>query len=109
MPRWSYGLLFGLAGGLIALLVERIVFPPLTVAQVDLAGLVNEHVHRPELMKLPDAERSMDAARFAARLEQETANLARDYRVVILAAPALVSGAPDLTPVLRQRIEAPTP
>lgn len=32
MPRWSYGLLFGLAGGLIALLVERIVFPPLTVA-----------------------------------------------------------------------------
>ncbi|MFA7606525.1 MAG: TrbI F-type domain-containing protein [Rhodocyclaceae bacterium] len=109
MPRWIYGLLFGLAGGLIALLVERIAFPPLTVAQVDLAGLVNEHVRHPDLMKLPDAERSMDAVRFAARLEQETANLARDYRVIILAAPALVSGAPDLTPVLRQRIEAPTP
>lgn len=109
MPRWSYGLLFGLAGGLIALLVERIAFPPLTVAQVDLAGLVNEHVHRPELMKLPDAERSVDAARFAARLEQETANLARDYHVVILAAPALISGAADLTPVLRKRIEAPSP
>ncbi len=105
MPRWSVGLLLGLVGGLIALLVERIVFPPLTVAQVDLAGLVNEHVRHPDLMKLPDAEHSMDAARFAARLEQETANLARDYRVVILAAPAVVSGAPDLTPVLRQRIE----
>lgn len=105
MPRWSYGLLFGLAGGLVALLVERIVFPPLTVAHVDLVGLVNEHVSRPELIKLPEAERSRDAARFAARLEKETANLAREYRVVILASPAIVSGAPDLTAVLRKRIE----
>lgn len=109
MSRWSHGLLFGLAGGLIALLIERIVFPPLTVAQIDLRRLVNEHVRRPELMRLPDAERSMDAARFAARLEQETLDLARDYRVVIVAAPAVVSGAPDLTAVLRKRIEEPTP
>ena len=105
MNRWLYGLLFGLAGGLIALLVDRIVFPPLTIAQIDLTGLVNEHVHRPDLMKLPEAERSMDAVRFAARLEKETLELAREYRVVILAAPAVVSGPPDLTPVLRKRIE----
>jgi len=109
MPRWTYGLLFGLAGGLVALLVERIVFPPLTVAHVDLAGLVNEHVRHPELMKLPEAERSMDAVRFAARLEKETAKLAREYRVVILAAPAIVSGAPDLTAILRKRIEKYAP
>ncbi len=109
MPRWTYSLLFGLAGGLVALLVERIVFPPLTVAHVDLAGLVNEHIRRPELMNLPEAERSMDAARFAARLEKETAKLAREYRVVILAAPAVVSGAPDLTAVLRKRIEEHAP
>ncbi len=109
MPRWSHGLLFGLAGGLIALLVERVVLPPLAVAQVDLTGLIDEHVRRPDLMKRPEAERSMDAARFAARLEQETASLARDYRVVILAAPAVVAGAPDLTAVLRKRIEEHTP
>ena len=109
MPRWTFGLLFGLAGGLIALLVERIIFPPVTVAQVDLSALVSEHVQRPDLMNLPDTERSRDAARFAARLEQETANLARDYRVVILAAPAVVSGAPDLTAVLRKRIAEPAP
>lgn len=109
MPRWTFGLLFGLAGGLIALLVERIVFPPVAVAQVDLNGLVNEHVQRPELMKLPDTERSRDAARFADRLEQETAKLSRDYHVVILAAPAVVAGAPDLTAVLRKRIAEPAP
>lgn len=105
MNRWLYGLPFGLAGGLIALLVERIAFPPLTIAQIDLTSLVNEHVHRPDLMTLPEAERSMDAVRFAARLEKETLELAREYRVVILAAPAVVIGAPDLTPVLRKRIE----
>lgn len=109
MPRWTYGLLFGLAGGLIALLVERIVFPPLTVAHVDLAGLVNDHVRSPRLTKLPEAERSMDAARFAARLEKETTKLAREYRVVILAAPAIVAGAPDLTAVLRKRVKGHTP
>lgn len=109
MNRWLYGLLFGLAGGLIALLVERLVFPPLTIAKIDLTGLVNEHVRRPDLMKLPEAERSMDAVRFAARLEKETLELAREYRVVILAAPAVVSGAPDLTPVLRKRIEDRAP
>ncbi|MEX0914725.1 MAG: TrbI F-type domain-containing protein [Wenzhouxiangellaceae bacterium] len=109
MNRWLYGLLVGLAGGLTALLVERIVFPPLTIAQIDLTGLVNEHVHRPDLMTLPEAERSMDAVRLAARLEQATLELAREYRVVILAAPAVVSGAPDLTPVLRKRIAEPAP
>ena len=76
---------------------------------MDLAGLVNDHVRRPELMKLSEAERSMDAARFAARLEEETTKLAREYRVVILTTPAIVSGAPDLTSVLRKRIEEHTP
>lgn len=109
MHRWLAGLLFGLAGGMIAILVERVVFPPLTVAQVDLTSLVNEHVRHPDLMKRSEAERSMHAASFAARLEDETVKLAREYRVVILAAPAVVAGAPDLTAVLRTRIEARRP
>ncbi len=109
MNRWPYGLLLGIAGGLLSVLAERIVFPPLTVAQVDLAALVTEHVRHPDLMKLTDAERSIEAARFATLLEQETARLSRDYHAVILASPAVVSGAPDLTAVLRRRIEAPTP
>lgn len=109
MNRWPYGLLLGIAGGLLAVLAERIVFPPLTVAQVDLAALATEHVRHPDLMKLSDAERSLEAARFAARLERETARLSRDYHAVILASPAVVSGAPDLTEALRGRIAGDVP
>lgn len=109
MIRWIPGLLFSIAGGLIALLAEHRLFPPPTVIQLDVAALVTEHIRRPELMKLSEAERSMDAAKFATRLEQETAKLSREYRAIILAAPAVVAGAPDLTAVLRQRIEDESP
>lgn len=105
MSRWLAGLLFGIAGGLIALLAERMLFPPLTTIQVDVATLVTEHMRRPELMKLSESERSVDAARFAARLEQETARLAGEYKAIILAAPAVITGVPDLTAVLRKRLE----
>lgn len=109
MSRWLAGVLFGIAGGLIALLAERMLFPPPTAIQVDVAALVAEHIRRPELMKLSESERSMDAARFAARLEQETASLAGEYRAIILASPAVITGAPDLTAVLRKRLEDKAP
>ena len=102
-------LLFGLAGGLIVCLVERMVFPRLAVAQVDLTGLVATHIRQRDLEKLPEAKRVDEAARFAVRLEQETARLAREYRAVLLAAPAVVAGAPDLTAVLRKRSAEPAP
>jgi len=109
MHRWLCGLLIALAGGFIALLLERIAFPHLTVAQIDLTHLVNAHVRRPDLMQLTEVERSKDAARYAARLEQETTAIAREYHVTILAAPAVIAGAPDMTAILRQRIGEQVP
>ena len=109
MSRWLAGVLFGIAGGLIALLATRMLFPPPSVIQVDVTALVTEHIRHPELMKLSESERSVDAARFAARLEQETARVAREYKAVILAAPAVVTGAPDLTVELRKRLEDKAP
>lgn len=109
MVRWIQGMLFAIAGGLIALLAERMMFPPFAAIQVDVAALVSEHVQRPELMKLSEAERSVEAARFAARLEREIARLTHEYQAVVLAAPAVVTGAPDLTPVVRTRLEDKTP
>ncbi|MBK9132432.1 MAG: TrbI F-type domain-containing protein [Gammaproteobacteria bacterium] len=109
MSRWLAGVLFGIAGGLIALLAERMLYPPPATIQVDVAALVSEHMRRPELMKLSESERSVDAARFAARLEQETARLAHEYEAVILASPAVITGAPDLTAVLRKRLEDKAP
>ena len=47
MSRWRAGVLFGIAGGLIALLAERMLFPPPTAIQVDVAALVQRHAADP--------------------------------------------------------------
>lgn len=109
MSRWLAGVVFGIAGGLIVLLAERMLSPPPTIIQVDVASLVMEHIRRPDLMKLSESERSLEAARFAAHLEEETTRLAREYQAVILAAPAVIIGAPDLTAELRKRLDGKTP
>ncbi len=100
--------LAGTAGGLIALLVDRLVFPAPELARVDLAALITEQITHPGLAHLPDEDRSRHAARFAARfaarIEGEVRSLAKDYNVILLAAPAVVAGVHDLTPVLRTRL-----
>lgn len=107
--RWLFGLVLGIIGGLLAVLAEHVIFPPRTVAQVDLVSLVSEHVRGLDLTFLTEAERSLEAARFAARLEQETARLSHDFHAVILTPPAVISGAPDLTEILRSRIAEKIP
>lgn len=107
--RWLFGLALGIIGGLLAVLAERVVFPPRTVAQVDLVALISEHVRGLDLTFLTEAERSLEAARFAARLEEETARLSQDYHAVIIAPPAVITGAPDLTEILRGRIAEKVP
>ncbi len=96
--------LAGTAGGLIALLVDRLVFPVPELARVDLTALITDQITHPGLAHLSDEERSHQAARFAARIEGEVNNLAQDYNTILLAAPAVVAGVPDLTPVLRARL-----
>ena len=68
-----------------------------TVAQVDFVSLVSELVRGLDLTFLTETERLLEAARFVARPEQETARLSHDYHAVILGPPAVISGAPDLT------------
>lgn len=109
MPRWLSGVLAGLVGGLAALLVQRLIFPPPALAQVDLAALVTAHIRDAGRTDLPQDQRAREAARFATRLHSETARLANEYHTILLAAPAVVAGVPDLTPVLRRRIEEDHP
>ncbi len=100
----SITLLAGIAGGLIALLVDRLVFPAPELARVDLAALITEQITQPGLAHLSDEERSRHAAHFAARIEGEVSSLSKDYNVMLLAAPAVVAGVHDLTPILRARL-----
>ena len=109
MNRWYIVAIAGLVGGLVALFGERLLMAPPTSVKVDLNALVMEHLNRPELMKESDADRALDASHFADRLDREVVRLARDYNAVVFAAPAVVTGAPDLTAVLRKRLDEAAP
>lgn len=104
--RYLAALALGLVGGLGVVVAERLLTPPTTIAAVDLSALVAERVTRPNVVDLPEAARLEDAARFAKLLEREVAEMARDHGALLIAAPALLAGAPDLTDVLRARLEA---
>ena len=103
--RYLAALALGFVGGVGVVVVERLLTSPPTVAAVDLAALVAERVTRPDVVDLPEAARLEDAARFAKRLEREVGQMARQHGALLIAAPAVLAGAPDLTDVLRTRLE----
>lgn len=94
----------GIAGALGALLAQRVLDPPLAFAAVDLAALVTEHMQA-DAASGTGADVPATAGRFAVRLDVETRRLADEYGVTLLAAPAVIAGMPDLTPVLRARLQ----
>ncbi|MDD3449940.1 MAG: TrbI F-type domain-containing protein [Gammaproteobacteria bacterium] len=109
--RWP-GTLPGLAGGLVGgaavVLLVRLVTPPVALATVDLAAIVADQVKAlAEDTRTGQGDPAAAAGRFAERLAREARALSQDYGVIVLAAPAVVAGAPDLSPVLRHRLGLP--
>jgi len=104
--RFLAALALGFVGGISVIATERLLTPPTTIAAINLSALVAERVTRPDVVELPDAARLEDASHFAKQLELELVGMARDHRVLLIAAPAVLAGAPDLTDVLRARLEA---
>jgi hypothetical protein len=94
----------GVAGAFVALLAQRVLDPPLAFASVDLAALVSEHLQA-DATSGTSVDVPATAGRFAVRLEVETRRLADEYGVTLLAAPAVIAGMPDLTPMLRARLQ----
>jgi hypothetical protein len=102
--RYLAALALGFVGGVGVVVAERFLSPPPTVAALDVSALVAERVTRPDVLDLPEAARLDDAARFATQLEREVRQMAREHGALLIAAPAVLAGAPDLTDVLRARL-----
>lgn len=101
------GLAFGLVGGLLALLAARIAYPPPTFIALDLATLVGEQVHSLATRQdIGDAGKAQLSTAFAWQLDVQAKAMAADYHAIVLVAPAVVTGVPDLTAELRQRVNA---
>jgi type-F conjugative transfer system protein TrbI len=106
MSEWTIALCAGVLGGLLAVAAERWIEPPPQLATVDLQQILAEHIESVGLRHLDSQAAAKDAAAYGAALQASLDELEREQHALLLPAPAVLRGAPDLTDALRQRIDA---
>ena len=102
--------LVGLAGGAVAALTvlagqSLLAPPPLRVATVDIQSLVLGEIEQLRQRGLDPAKAEAYAQLWGPLLDKSVQAIADDYGVVLLASPAVAAGAPDLTDVLKERLD----
>ncbi|MDD3765466.1 MAG: TrbI F-type domain-containing protein [Nevskiales bacterium] len=98
-----FSLCAGMLGGLVVVLWARSTTPPVpSFATVDLQAVLARQLSTVDA-DAPNPDRN--AARYAQALERSLDEIAQDNQRVLLSAPAVVRGAPDLTPALQAEIE----
>ena len=100
------GLISGVIAALSTLLVQSLVAPaPLKVASVDVTGLVTSEISRLQATGMDSAKAEAYAHVWGPLLDRSVQDIADEYGVVLLVSPSVVAGAPDLTAVLKERLD----
>lgn len=103
-------LLVGIVSGAVAALTvlagqSLLAPPPVRVATVDINGLVLGEIERLQQSGMDPARAEAYAHLWGPLLDKSVQAIADDYGVVLLASPAVAAGAPDLTNVLKERLD----
>lgn len=103
-------LLVGLLSGAIAALATvaclSLLTPPrLKLATIDVTGLVAGEVARLQESGMERAKAEAYAELWGPLLEQSVQDIADEYGVVLLVNASVVAGAPDMTAVLKARLD----
>lgn len=105
MSEWTIALCAGLLGGLLAITADRWIEPPPRLVTVDLQQVLAEHIESVGLRHLDQDAAAKEAAAYGAALQASLDELEREQHALLLPAPAVLRGAPDLTDALRERID----
>ena len=100
------GLISAVIAALSTLLVQSVLTPaPLKVATVDVTGLVTSEISRLQATGMDSAKAEAYAHVWGPLLDRSVQDIADEYGVVLLVSPSVVAGAPDLTAVLKERLD----
>ena len=106
MSEWTIALCAGMLGGLAAIAADHWIEPPPRLATVDLQQILAEHIESIGQRNLGKDAAAKDAAAYGAALQASLDELEHQEHTLLLPAPAVLRGAPDLTDALRERIDA---
>ena len=100
------GLISAVIAALSTLLFQSVLTPaPLKVATVDVTGLVTSEISRLQATGMDSAKAEAYAHVWGPLLDKSVQDIADEYGVVLLVSPSVVAGAPDLTAVLKERLD----
>lgn len=98
-------LIAGMLGAVMVLIAVHFTEPhPRTIATVDITGIVNQFVKAQVKQNLPTKELQQRVNQFGHQLQITLNNIAQKRHVVLLVQEAVVSGAQDLTPIVKQQL-----
>jgi len=92
-----------LSGAATSMIYDRLETPAPNIAVIDPTVLVAEQLKQ-ITPGLDDAAIQANGQAFGKRLDAAITHVARQYNVVILVSPAVITGAPDLTEEVRRRL-----
>ena len=75
------------------------------MATVDIQSLVLGEIERLQQRGMDPAKAEAYAQLWGPLLDKSVQGIADDYGVVLLASPAVAAGAPDLTDILKERLD----
>lgn len=100
------GLVSGAIGALATIACLSLLTPPrLRLATVDVTGLVASEVARLQESGMEAAKAEAYAELWGPLLERSVQDIADEYGVVLLVNASVVAGAPDMTAVLKARLD----
>ena len=100
------GLVSGAVAALTVLAGQSLLAPsPQRVATVDIQSLVLGEIERLQQSGMDPARAEAYAQLWGPLLDKSVQGIADDYGVVLLASPAVAAGAPDLTDILKERLD----
>jgi Type-F conjugative transfer system protein (TrbI_Ftype) len=94
----------GAAIGFMLLLCKLVPLHTQTLATVDVTGLVRQFVRSQANLNLPHETREQQVKAFGHQLETTLKAIAKERHVVLMPQEAVISGAVDLTPLVKARL-----
>lgn len=98
-------LLASIVGAAIVLMAMHFVEPsPKKIATVNITGIVNQFVQSQAKRNLPPKELQQHVNAFGQELQATLNIIAQKHNVTLLVQEAVVAGAQDLTPIVKQQL-----